>query len=781
MSSRVEARTLSDSADSISSSSFTRSRRSPLILPLPHRLLQRSQQHQQHQQHQQQHIIHIGLIRCSFFGQHFYLSKYMRTLYIGNLPLGTSIKELLNHVMVGALEDVRMLPDRNCAFLTFLEASAASSLLYAIQSKRLILLSPDIKAGWGRSSASGPTIADTVVHQGASRNVYIGNLNGPRLSEAYLALVFSHFGQLDCIQVLPEHHAAFVHMTSILTAIKAIMFLSCDPEWATCRIYYGRDRCAYPPPYLAYSACPPLHLDSFYGESVGSLNTIGSGIFRTVGMQAVSSSNTTANINSPTILTTTTTNNNNNTNNNNTATEVLGATSIETCHIQQQLIKPDSTPTAEAAATILAAIQANHSTGAYIREDHNQTEEYPNRTVYLGGIRPEVTTKELCDVIRGGILQNIKYIPDKNIAFATFIDAGAAEAFYHRGTHEGISLKSKRLKLGWGKATRLSQSIAYAINHSNASRNVYIGAIDDTITETRLRRDFSTFGEIELINLVAEKTIAFVNFMDIVSAIAAVETMRVHPDYIRHKINFGKDRCGNPPRERSSTSISSDYGHPLPPLPPDPPPALSARSTLLSISPPSSPSSATVLSVRHMHLRHYDPNATAGNVRSHTNADAQMISNSTSMGHLRTPPSQKNEASAAVLRFTPNPMVFEPTAIIAPSCPTRHSAYVRPTLPSCQLAQQSKPGLTNPGDTIHTRSITGGRHVQQQSSRRSCLSAYSCPSASTAHISTRPHFLSASPVYSSPSFVSDAVNGSTSMQSNILLSAMATASTGSHY
>ncbi|KAJ1340657.1 hypothetical protein BSLG_004751 [Batrachochytrium salamandrivorans] len=582
----------------------------------------------------------------------------MRTLYIGNLPLGTSIKELLNHVMVGALEDVRMLPDRNCAFLTFLEASAASSLLYAIQSKRLILLSPDIKAGWGRSSASGPTIADTVVHQGASRNVYIGNLNGPRLSEAYLALVFSHFGQLDCIQVLPEHHAAFVHMTSILTAIKAIMFLSCDPEWATCRIYYGRDRCAYPPPYLAYSACPPLHLDSFYGESVGSLNTIGS----------------------------------------------------ETCHIQQQLIKPDSTPTAEAAATILAAIQANHSTGAYIREDHNQTEEYPNRTVYLGGIRPEVTTKELCDVIRGGILQNIKYIPDKNIAFATFIDAGAAEAFYHRGTHEGISLKSKRLKLGWGKATRLSQSIAYAINHSNASRNVYIGAIDDTITETRLRRDFSTFGEIELINLVAEKTIAFVNFMDIVSAIAAVETMRVHPDYIRHKINFGKDRCGNPPRERSSTSISSDYGHPLPPLPPDPPPALSARSTLLSISPPSSPSSATVLSVRHMHLRHYDPNATAGN-----------------------------------------------------------------------LAQQSKPGLTNPGDTIHTRSITGGRHVQQQSSRRSCLSAYSCPSASTAHISTRPHFLSASPVYSSPSFVSDAVNGSTSMQSNILLSAMATASTGSHY
>ncbi|KAJ1340287.1 hypothetical protein BSLG_005113 [Batrachochytrium salamandrivorans] len=479
----------------------------------------------------------------------------MRTLYIGNLPLGTSIKELLNHVMVGALEDVRMLPDRNCAFLTFLEASAPAHCC-AIQSKRLILLSPDIKAGWG-----------------------------------------DPLPLLDCIQVLPEHHAAFVHMTSILTAIKAIMFLSCDPEWATCRIYYGRDRCAYPA-YLAYSACPPLHLDSFYGESVGSLNTIGS----------------------------------------------------ETCHIQQQLIKPDSTPTAEAAATILAAIQANHSTGAYIREDHNQTEEYPNRTVYLGGIRPEVTTKELCDVIR-----------------------------------------------------------------------------------TRLRRDFSTFGEIELINLVAEKTIAFVNFMDIVSAIAAVETMRVHPDYIRHKINFGKDRCGNPPRERSSTSISSDYGHPLPPLPPDPPPALSARSTLLSISPPSSPSSATVLSVRHMHLRHYDPNATAGNVRSHTNADAQMISNSTSMGHLRTPPSQKNEASAAVLRFTPNPMHYR--------------------RPPCAA-------------TILTSILPIGILM---------------PSASTAHISTRPHFLSASPVYSSPSFVSDAVNGSTSMQSNILLSAMATASTGSHY
>lgn len=39
-----------------------------------------------------------------------------------------------------------------------------------------------------------------------------------------------------------------------------------------------------------------------------------------------------------------------------------------------------------------------------------------NRTVYLGNIHPETSTEDLCNSIRGGVLQSIRYLQDKHIA-----------------------------------------------------------------------------------------------------------------------------------------------------------------------------------------------------------------------------------------------------------------------------------------------------------------------------------------------------------------------------
>lgn len=48
--------------------------------------------------------------------------------------------------------------------------------------------------------------------------------------------------------------------------------------------------------------------------------------------------------------------------------------------------------------------------------------------------------------------------------------------------------------------------------------------------------------------MIPEKSIAFVNFSDITSAIGAVETKRNDPTWSQFRINYGKDRCGNPPK-----------------------------------------------------------------------------------------------------------------------------------------------------------------------------------------------------------------------------------------
>lgn len=43
-----------------------------------------------------------------------------------------------------------------------------------------------------------------------------------------------------------------------------------------------------------------------------------------------------------------------------------------------------------------------------------------NRTVYLGNIHPETSTEDLCNAIRGGVLQSIRYMQDKHIAVRFF-------------------------------------------------------------------------------------------------------------------------------------------------------------------------------------------------------------------------------------------------------------------------------------------------------------------------------------------------------------------------
>ena len=147
----------------------------------------------------------------------------------------------------------------------------------------------------------------------------------------------------------------------------------------------------------------------------------------------------------------------------------------------------------------------------------------PNRTVYLGGINMEATVKELCDVgscltpvvgaiasahgillpsqhVRGGILQNIKYLADKGIAFVTFAHPEGAQMFFQRCMAEGLTIHGKRIKIGWGKTQAMPSYVATALS-SGATRNVYVGGVDlKEFPEAELRRDFEQYGEIEMIS-----------------------------------------------------------------------------------------------------------------------------------------------------------------------------------------------------------------------------------------------------------------------------------------
>jgi RNA recognition motif-containing protein len=183
----------------------------------------------------------------------------------------------------------------------------------------------------------------------------------------------------------------------------------------------------------------------------------------------------------------------------------------------------------------------------------------PNRTVYLGGLHPETTMEDLCNHIRGGIIEQIKLMPEKHCAFITFVDPSSAVAFYNTCMYQGFVVRSRRARPGWGKPSPLSSATSAAV-HAGATRNVYLGSIDETITEDRLRNDFSRYGSVETVNIIRDKNIAFVNFTCIANAVRAVNEARQDAEYSRFKINYGKDRCANPPRSAPPTGGSGGGG-----------------------------------------------------------------------------------------------------------------------------------------------------------------------------------------------------------------------------
>ncbi|PSR83608.1 hypothetical protein BD289DRAFT_278811 [Coniella lustricola] len=408
------------------------------------------------------------------------VSGSSRTVYLGNIPQDTPAEEILGHVRSGQIESVRLLPDKNCAFISFLDASSATHFHSDAILKKLCIKGQDIKVGWGKPSQVPTSVSLAVQQSGASRNVYLGNLPED-ISDEELREDLGKFGAIDTIKIVREKNIAFIHFLSIANAIKAVSQLPQEAKWqAPRRVYYGKDRCAYVSKTQQQNAAQYLGIAPGYAHML-------TGADRDV---------------------------------------------ISSALAQQSV----------AAAAVATTAGGINNLG--------------NRTIYLGNIHPETTIEEICNVVRGGLLHHIRYIPDKHICFVTFIDPTAAASFYALSNIQGLMIHNRRLKIGWGKHSgALPPAIALAVS-GGASRNVYIGNLDETWTEERLRQDFSEFGEIELVNALREKSCAFVNFTNIANAIKAIEAVRSKEEYRKFKVNFGKDRCGNPPRQLQPQSGS---------------------------------------------------------------------------------------------------------------------------------------------------------------------------------------------------------------------------------
>ena len=140
------------------------------------------------------------------------------------------------------------------------------------------------------------------------------------------------------------------------------------------------------------------------------------------------------------------------------------------------------------------------------------------RTVYVGNLPSTASVDELLNLVHFGPLENIRVLPEKSCVFLSFLDGATAAAFHADATVRKLSLHQQELKIGWGKPSAVPSQVALSIQQSNASRNVYIGGLDEGMTEEQLRDDLSRFGLIDQVKIVRDKNIGFVHFLSISTA-----------------------------------------------------------------------------------------------------------------------------------------------------------------------------------------------------------------------------------------------------------------------
>ena len=169
------------------------------------------------------------------------------------------------------------------------------------------------------------------------------------------------------------------------------------------------------------------------------------------------------------------------------------------------------------------------------------------RTVYVGSLPPEAAVDELLSQVRFGPIENVKILPEKNCAFLSFIDPTTAAAFHSDALMRKIQLHGQELKIGWGKPSAVPAPVMMAVQQHGATRNVYLGNLDESFTEQSLRDDLSRFGPIDQVKIVRDKNIGFIHFLSIATAIKVVSTLATEPEWAGRRVNYGQSIASSTP------------------------------------------------------------------------------------------------------------------------------------------------------------------------------------------------------------------------------------------
>lgn len=210
-------------------------------------------------------------------------------------------------------------------------------------------------------------------------------------------------------------------------------------------------------------------------------------------------------------------------------------------------------------STSLTDYYSNNISNNYIPSNGKNLSN--SRSIVIQDLPQDITLTQFLDNVKVGPVENCHFVREesdgKSISIS-FIDTNLAKHFYLEVSNNhklAIALNAPDLKVSWTLSSSLSSFVSNAINNESATRNVYIGNLTPNITKEQIENDLSNYGNIEMVDFISDRRIAFVHFTNIASAIKAVDQLPLDPEWSSFKIFYGKDRCAqNVPSQRSSVS-----------------------------------------------------------------------------------------------------------------------------------------------------------------------------------------------------------------------------------
>lgn len=167
-----------------------------------------------------------------------------RTVYIGNLSPLASMSDLMDIVAGGAVEHAHVVPDKQCAFISYVDSFGALLFHQHALLNSLNIRDQQIKVGWSKTSVPIATNVASAIVNGATRCLYIGNVdNIHEHLPAQLVTDFMVYGLVDCVRIISEKSCILIHMLSIQYAMAAMAAIKTVGRFTSCRIRYGKDRC----------------------------------------------------------------------------------------------------------------------------------------------------------------------------------------------------------------------------------------------------------------------------------------------------------------------------------------------------------------------------------------------------------------------------------------------------------------------------------------------------------------------------------------------------------